>query len=171
MLWPIEDFFCDPFLHDSPQVHHGYAISKVANGCEVMRDVEESAAFLLLNVFQQVEDLSTDREVKSRRWLIANHQWRLQSKRSADGHTLTLPTGKLMRISIQESIVQTDFLKNSCRGALLSDNSLWLQGRLADGPFRVEAGVRVLPNHPNLFGQRARRTLHIQAVKFNFSGR
>jgi len=78
MLWPIEDLFGDPFLHDSPQVHHGHAVSKVANSCKVVRDIEESTTFLLLNVFQQVEDLSTDREIERRRWLIANHQGRLQ---------------------------------------------------------------------------------------------
>ncbi len=100
MLWPIEDLFRDPFLHDSPQVHHGHTVCKVANGCKVMRNVEERATFLLLNVFQQVQNLSADREVKSRRWLIANHQGRLQGKRSANGNALTLAARKLMRISI-----------------------------------------------------------------------
>lgn len=171
MLGAVKDFLGDTFFDDSPQVHHRNAVGEIADGREVMRNVEERTPFLLLDVLKQVQNLGANGKVQSRRGLVANDQGRLEGKRSSDGNTLTLTTGKLMRIAIEEPIVKPNLLENGRSRALLSDNSLRLKRRLANRPLWIQAGVWVLPNHPDFLGKFSRSAFHHQAVELDLSTR
>jgi len=56
------DIWCG--LHDSPQVHHGNSITDMFHYCQVMGNDNIGEVKLFLNVFQQINDLSLDRNVE-----------------------------------------------------------------------------------------------------------
>ena len=67
---------------------------------QVMRNEQIRQVHLLLQVFQQVDDLRLDRYVQRGDRLVADDEFRIESERSCDADTLALAAGELMRIAV-----------------------------------------------------------------------
>ena len=75
---------------------------------QVVGDEEEGKGELLLQVFQEIDHLGLDRNVKRRNRLVANYQLRFDRKRPRNPDPLALTAGELVRISAHVIGMQPD---------------------------------------------------------------
>ncbi|MDF2762172.1 MAG: hypothetical protein K0S83_906 [Thermomicrobiales bacterium] len=78
-------------LDNRAQVHDRDTIREVAGGGDVVRDVEEGDAALVLETAQQVEDLHSRRGIDHRDWLVGHDVVRVPNQRAGDPDPLPLP--------------------------------------------------------------------------------
>ena len=76
-----------------------------------MADEEVGQPVALLEILQQVEDLSLDRLVQRRHRFVAEDQFRMERQRAGDIDALALAAAELVRIVGGVVGVQTDLLK------------------------------------------------------------
>src|SRR5215218_8907298 len=88
MNWLIDDLARRAALDDRAEVHDRDAIREVPGRCDVMRDVEEGDASLLLQTVQQVEDLHPRRGIDHRDWLVGHDELRVPNKGTGDPDSL-----------------------------------------------------------------------------------
>ena len=61
----FEDLLSVALLHDSAHIHHGHMISHVADRCQIVGNHEIGRAEIRLNVLEEVQHLSLNRNVES----------------------------------------------------------------------------------------------------------
>ena len=76
-----------------------------------MGDEEVGQAELLLQVFQQVDDLRLNRHVERRDRLVGDDEVRVRRERAGDADALALAAGELVRVAVGEVRVETDRLQ------------------------------------------------------------
>jgi hypothetical protein len=79
-------------LDDLPQVHDRDPVGDVTNDAEVVRDEDIREPELVLDVFEQVDDLCLDRDVEGRDRLVGDDQLRLQRQGAGNSDALALST-------------------------------------------------------------------------------
>ncbi len=87
-----------PAFDDLSCVHDEDVVRDVARAREVVRDVEERDAALLLEPDHQVQDPDPDRDIEHARRLVREHHRRFDGENARDRDALTLPAGKLVRV-------------------------------------------------------------------------
>ena len=92
-----------PFLHDPSQIHDRDPVGEVGCGREVVRDHEHPHA-VLPQAVEQAEDACTHRDIEHRDRLVGDQQLRLEHERGRDRHALTLATGELVGVAVDEEL-------------------------------------------------------------------
>src|SRR5260370_8139984 len=95
---------------DVAEMHDHHAVADGTDDREVMRDEQIRELELALQVLEQVDDLSLDRNVERRERLVGHHQLRIQGEHARDTNALPLAARELMRIAIIEVGADTDAL-------------------------------------------------------------
>ena len=81
------------------QMKYPDAIRNIFDHGKIMCDKQIRGSCLLLDILHQVNDLCLNGNVQRRDTLICNDQFRVHDQRSRNSDTLSLSTGKLMRIT------------------------------------------------------------------------
>ena len=73
-----------------------------------MGDQKVAQAVLLLEVFQQVDDLGPNRNVQGGDWLVQDNQSRAEGERPRDGDALSLSAAEFVWIQVAVQRLQAD---------------------------------------------------------------
>src|SRR5438876_152501 len=84
-------------LHDPAEVHHGHLVCQIADDAQVVGDEEHGQAVRALQLEQELEDLSLDRDVERGQGLVGDEEVRLHGQRAGDADALALPARELPR--------------------------------------------------------------------------
>src|SRR5690554_575619 len=137
---------------DLAQIHHGNTIRNMAHHAQVVSNKQISQSKLLLQFFQQVDDLSLDGNIQRRNGLIADDKFGPQSQGAGNSNALALATRKFVWIPVDKVRIQTDHAQQLTHALVpLFDraNVVNIQGFADDLPHRhtrVQGGVGVLEN-------------------------
>ena len=85
-LWPFGK------LNNLPQVHHRDPVGDMLHHTKVVGNEEVGQPKLILKLFQQIDDLSLDRDIERRDRLIADHKLGFDRECTGDTNTLALTT-------------------------------------------------------------------------------
>ena len=153
----VVEFVAVRDLDDVAEVHHGDAVADVADDRKVVSDEQVGQPELLLQVFEQVDDLSLNRNVQRRNRLVADDEARVNCQRPSDADSLTLPAAELVGVAIGHVRVQPyglQQLRHAIVVLAFSGGQLVDRERLADdvaaGHPRVQGTVRVLEDDLHL---------------------
>ena len=143
-------------LDNATAVDHRDPVGYVPDDGDVMRDEQVGDVEILLQVTEQVEHLSLDRDVQGADRFVADDQTRGHHQRAGDGDPLTLSAREARREPARGLPWKTDLLEHRpgarCplrpRGRTVGTQHL--SERLADSSRRVERAVRVLEDHLQL---------------------
>ena len=91
-------------LDDASTVHHQNPVTQLGNHAQIMGDKDDRHAGFLLQLFQQVQDLSLDGDIQRGGRLVCDQDLRLAQQRDRDHHALTHPTRQLMRVFFHASL-------------------------------------------------------------------
>jgi hypothetical protein len=83
------------YLHQLAQIHHEHSITYVMCYCEVMSNEQIGEIELISQILEEIQGLSSDRDIERRHRFVANDQLRFERKSPCDRYALTLPTGQL----------------------------------------------------------------------------
>ncbi len=153
----------------------------MANDGKIVRDEKIRQAELLLQIFEQIDDLRLNGDVERRDRLVANDEFRINGERACDADALALAAGKLVRITVGVIRLQPDqtqqFL-NAIVYAFAAGEVMYLErlaDDVADGHARVERRKRILKDDLHLSAQmaqlRARAIQDVAAVEPHFTAR
>ena len=92
----LVEFFAGCQLHDLAEVHHCHAVADVPDHGEVVRNEEVGQMELALQLFEQVDDLRLNGNVKGRDGLITHNKVRLHRQSTRHADALALPARKLV---------------------------------------------------------------------------
>ena len=141
-------------LHQPSQVHHAHLVRHVANHRQVVADEQIGQALAALQVFHDVEDLRLNRDVQSRRGLVANQELGLRRQRARNRDALALATAELVRellaIGGGQTHLQQQLTHLGAQCLCARHQPVLAQGFAHDVqhlPAGVEAGVRILKDH------------------------
>ncbi len=115
MLGVVEDLVARPGLHDPASRHHGHPVAHVTHDREVVGDEEVAHAAFLLEVQEEVEDLSLDRDVEGGDGLVADDELGLQGQGPCDADALELAARERGRASGAQGRVDADALEQDVR--------------------------------------------------------
>src|SRR5262249_36212328 len=87
-------------LDDTAEIHDGDAVRDMPHDGEIVSDEDVGESQPLLQLDEQVDNLSLDRHGERRDRLVADDEARLESERAGDANALALATGELVRISL-----------------------------------------------------------------------
>lgn len=168
-------------LDDAPEIHDSDIVRNVPHDRKVVRDEYERQVILPLQSRKEVQDLRLDRNIESRDRLIANDQFWLQGECPGNPKTLTLATGKLMRIKPIVLRSQANLLEqlrdpiSACGRCPDFQHVQRFPDALTSCQTRIERRVGILednldtpPDLPKLF---ALLSQHVLAIKQCLSGR
>src|SRR5215831_169051 len=163
-------------LDDAAEIHDGDAPADMFDDRQIMGDEEISESKLLLQVFQQIDDLGLDRDVKRRDWLVADDQLRFDRERACNPDALALAAREFVWITAHVLRLESDGFEKI--GDPLLERLARLrqpmngQGLADDGAHahaRVERGIRVLKDDLDVAAKRAKRVAieraHILAIE------
>src|SRR5581483_6301321 len=91
-------------LGELSQIHHGDSIAQVANHGKVMRDEEIRQMELVLEIFEEIEDLGLNRYVERADRLVGDDQFRIEGQRASDADALTLAAREFMRKALKMAL-------------------------------------------------------------------
>ena len=136
-------------------IHQCHAVGITAHQRQIVRDEQKRNAALLLQILEQIQNLSLPRDIERRRRLIGNHNVRMAGKRHGDHHALLLPAREFMSKRFDSSfwIVEPDARKPLQRPfSSLGLGNRFMQSHslndlLAHGHDGIEARCRLLKNH------------------------
>jgi len=142
-----------PDFHEFSQVHDTDARGYVFDDGNRMRDKQIRQTELVLQVRQEIDDLSLDRDIKRRNGLVGYDQFGLQGQRPRDTDSLPLSAAELMRITAHHGRIQTHRLQE-IRNAMLavetageSMNGEGLANNGPDGHAGVQGSVWILKDN------------------------
>jgi hypothetical protein len=95
-------------LDDFAKVHDGNAVAYLANHREVVADDEESESELVLEFFEQVQDLSLHGNIERAHGLVSDDEFWLEDKCSCDVDSLTLSAAESVRVPIDRGDRESD---------------------------------------------------------------
>ncbi len=96
----LADLVRGALLDDLALVHDRDPVGDVADDADVVGDEDVGEAELLLEVVEQVDDLSADRDVEGGDRLVGDDQLRVQRQRPGDPDPLPLAAGELVRVAV-----------------------------------------------------------------------
>jgi len=154
------------------RVHDDDGIAQFRDHAEMMRDEQDRAADVALQLLQAMDDLHFQRGVQRRGRLVGDQQGGLGHQRHRDGDPLAHATGQLVRVSAQlrfrirnadpfEHPLRASILRAAAGGAAM----LNVRHLPADGPDRVQAGHRVLEDDRDLVTAQRPHFVRRQAEK------
>ena len=94
----VEDLFHGAVLDDLARVHNGHAVGHVCHNAQVMGDVDNGHAQLLLQVADQLQDLCLNGHVQCSGRLVADQDLRAAGRCNGDDDTLAHTAGELVRV-------------------------------------------------------------------------
>ena len=151
----VEDLVDGAGLHDLARVHDIDIVRHLCHDAEVMGDVDDRNAALLLYAADELEDLCLNGHIQCGGGLIADEQVRVAGQRDGDDHALTHTAGQLVRVALHPlfGVRDTDFFQQ-LEGLLICLSLGHLEvpehpfhDLLADGHGGVKAGHGVLEHH------------------------
>ena len=165
MFAPLEDLDHVTLLHDSPGIHDGNLVTNLGNNAHVVGDEDDCSASAFLKILGQVENLSLDRHVQSRRGFVGDEELRLTEKCHRDHDTLFHPSGQLVRVGSEALLgIRDPDRSEHLRGALARLRSSQSETELQhlphlslDREHRVQRGHRILEDHRDLFSPDVRQ--------------
>jgi hypothetical protein len=101
----VEDLVARPGLHDAALLHHGDPVAQVTHDSEIVGDDEVAHAAFLLELEEEVEDLSLDRDVQGGHGLVADDELGLQRQGPGDADALQLAAREGARSAVAQSRV------------------------------------------------------------------
>ena len=123
-------------LDHLPQIHDRHLGGNVLYHRQVMADEHISQPELAAQIHQQIKDLRLYRDIKRRRGLITDNDFRLHHQRARNRHTLALTAGQLAGRMVGITGRQADTLEHFNRlTATLSSitNAVYFQWKRHDG--------------------------------------
>jgi hypothetical protein len=147
-------------LHHLAEVHDRDPVRHVAHDRQVVGDEDVGEPELVLEVVEQVDDLSLDRDVERRDRLVEQHQARVHGQRARDADTLALAAGELVREAVNVLGVQAHAVEQLAGAPAEVIPFLAAQlerpaDDLADALARVQRRLGVLEDHLHLPANRA----------------
>ena len=97
-----------PNLDNPSEIHHGDALADVLDEPQIVRDEQVGQSELLLEIHQQVHDLSLHGHVERRDRLVEHQERWIEGQRSRQPDALPLAPAELARIAVQVRRVQPD---------------------------------------------------------------
>src|SRR5258708_2025092 len=88
-------------FYELARVHHHDGVGQVARRGDVVRDIEDRAAFAIAKVGQQVQDAEPDRNVEHRNRFVGQQHTRAHGQRARDRDSLPLPARQLIGELVQ----------------------------------------------------------------------
>ena len=95
-------------LDDRAEVHDGDAIRDVAHHRQVVGDEEVRELELVLQLLEQVDDLSLDRDVERRDRLVGDDEVGVERERAREPDPLPLAAGELVGVAPRGVLRQAD---------------------------------------------------------------
>ena len=97
-----------PLLDDLGRVHHDDVVGDLGDHAEVVRDHDDRAAELLLQPFDQRQDLRLRGHVERRRRLVGDQEVGIVDQRHRDHHALAHAARELVRVVVDASLGARD---------------------------------------------------------------
>ena len=159
-------------LHDMTAVHHRDAVADLRGHAQVVRHKHHGHAVFVLQLPQQLQDLSLDGHIQRRGRFIRQQQLGIGGQRDGDDHALAHSAGELVRIFPHALLrVGNAHAPQQLHGA----GVLFLAGKpgvlegfrylLADAQHRVQRHHRLLEDHADLFAAHGGERLFGKARK------
>jgi hypothetical protein len=79
------------------EIHHGDPVAHRFDDRKIVGDKEQRQTEARLQIFQQIEDLGANGNVKRRNRFVADDKLRIEDERAGNADALALSAGKLMR--------------------------------------------------------------------------
>ena len=111
MLRGGQDRFCCALLHYPALVHYRHVMGKTGDHADIVGNKQVCQPQFLLQACQQLQYPGLYRHVQGACRFITNQQFRSDSQRPGNTDALSLPAGKLMRITIFKIRFQADLVK------------------------------------------------------------
>ncbi|GBR08856.1 hypothetical protein AA0228_0478 [Gluconobacter frateurii NRIC 0228] len=111
MRWTIQNLQSVAFLHDAAQIHDRNPVRHLSDDGQIMGNKDARYAERCTQIPEQIHDLRLNRHIKRGDRLVRNEKVWAQDKRAGNVQTLTLATGKFMRISISHRTGQTNLIQ------------------------------------------------------------
>jgi len=102
------DFVAVSQFHDFAQIHHSHAVADVANHAEIVGNEDIGEAELVLEFFQQVDDLGLNGDIQRGDGLIADDQVGIDGQGTGNADALALTARKFVRVTIDKIGVEAD---------------------------------------------------------------
>ena len=157
-------------FHRAALVHHQHPIGDIGDHAHIVGDKNHPHLHLLLQHFDELQDLRLNRHVQRRRRLVGNQHRRTAGERHGNHHALAHAAGKLMRVATQNGLR----LRNAHQlqhPSGLAERFIAAQPLMqADGlgdlfpdrENRVQGGHRLLEDHRNI---RPAHALHLRTAQ------
>ena len=101
MFGVVYDVFDVAGLDNVATVHDHDVVCNLVRGCEVVRDVEDGDAEVMVKGPQGFEDCRPQRCVDHRHRFVGDDHLRFKKERSGDHYALTLPATELVRVAAE----------------------------------------------------------------------
>ena len=101
--WVAEQFIGGRPLYTLTQIHDCDLIRNMLDHTEVMRYEDICQPFILFQIHQNIQNLSLDRHIQSRYWLVADDKPRIQGQSPRNSDSLTASAIQLMRIRVSQA--------------------------------------------------------------------
>ena len=140
-------------FHELPEVHNRDAIRDVPDHAEVVGDEQIGEAVLLLEVFEQIDDLRLNGHVQGGNGFVTDNELRIERKRPCNADALPLASGELMGVAVRELGVHAHRLQQFLHpfpACLALGDTVFLQRFPNDAAHRhagIEAVLRILKDH------------------------
>jgi hypothetical protein len=139
---------------DIAEVHHGDAVTEVLDHGEVMGDEEIRESSLVLEIVEEVDHLSLDRDIERTDRFVADDKPGFDCERAGDADALALAAAEFVRVPIPQGRIEANVAKqlgNAVAPGLASSREPMNVEGFADDGFdgeaRVEGTGRVLEDH------------------------
>ena len=104
MLRREENFVDGARLDDPTRVHHHHVLNGLGNHPQIVRDEHEGRTRLILDLADELEDLSCDRDVERGRGLVRDDQVWVARQGHRDHHPLAHTARHLVRVLLDPSL-------------------------------------------------------------------
>ena len=85
------------FFNDDAVVQNGDAVTEVADDIQIMRNKEAGEIEIAAQALKEIQDLRLNAQIQGRDRLVRDQELRARDEGAADGRTLALAAGKVLR--------------------------------------------------------------------------
>ena len=154
----VEDVLVGALLRRLGRVHHEHLVGRLGHHAQVVRDQDDRASEVALQVVHQLQDLGLRGHVERRRGLVGDQQVGVVDERHRDHHALAHAARELVRVVLEALLGARDphrlqHLERALAGGRLRGVLVQLHRLpqlLADRVHRVQRGHRILEDHRDL---------------------
>ena len=154
----VEDFLSSTELDGTAGVHNHDLIGHIGDDAQVMGNHDNGVAVLLLHLLHELDNLSLNGNVQSRRGLVGNQDIGIAGKSHSDHDALTHTAGELVRILIDALLGlgntnEVQKLGGALERLLFGVTTVQtkaLAHLLTDLIDRVQGGHRILEDHRDI---------------------